>query len=272
MCIRDRLYGDGRFPTPSGKARFVLVEHQPLAEPTSADYPVSLSSGRLSDQWHGMSRTGTVPRLFNAEDEPLLHLSPRDVKTYGLEDGGLVRVRNPRGQLVLRVAADGDYRGRAWLPMHWGSRFMNGAGANAFMPGACDPFSGQPELKHAAVALEAAQLPWPLVLIRRVDAQRSLVQLQACARRWLPRFDYATATPGGRQEQYLILRAASAEPLSAAVLVELDADFGLDGDLGVITYADAARHVDKRVKSEQGQLVCLLYTSVRFFPSLPFPS
>lgn len=250
-----RLYSDGRFPTPSGKARFILVEHQPLAEPTSAEYPISLSSGRLRDQWHGMSRTGTVPRLFNAEDEALLHLHPRDVKTYGLEDGGLVRVKNQRGQLVLRVAMDAAFRGRAWLPMHWGSRFMNGAGANAFMSGACDPFSAQPELKHAAVALEPAQLPWPLVVIRRADEQLPMAQLQARARRWLPRFEYATATPGGHQEQYLIFRAASAEPLSSALLAELDADFGLDGDLGVITYADAARHIDKRVKSEQGRLV-----------------
>lgn len=252
---KQRLYTDGRFPTPSGKAHFVLVEHQPLAEPTSAEYPLSLSSGRLRDHWHGMSRTGTVPRLFNAEDEPLLHLHPRDLKAYGLEDGGLARMKSQRGEQVLRVAGDAAFRGRAWLPMHWGSRFINGAGANAFMPGACDPYSAQPELKHAAVALEAAGLDWPLVIIRRADAALPMAELQARARRWLARFEYASAIPGGRTGQYLILRAASASPVSAAMLAELDADFGLDGTIGVITYADAGRGIDKRVLSTDGQLV-----------------
>ncbi|HRE18234.1 MAG TPA: molybdopterin dinucleotide binding domain-containing protein, partial [Rhodocyclaceae bacterium] len=152
-----RLYADGRFPTPSGKARFVKTEHQPLAEPTTAEYPLSLLSGRLRDQWHGMSRTGTVPRLFNPEDEPLLHMSPKDMKPLGLKTGDLARVRSPRGSLVARVIGDGAFRGRVWLPMHWGNRFMNGAGANTFTPGACDPYSAQPELKHAAVAVEAAE-------------------------------------------------------------------------------------------------------------------
>jgi len=250
-----RLYADGCFPTPSGKARFVKTEHLPLAEPTSAEYPLSLLSGRLRDQWHGMSRTGTVPRLFNPEDEPLLHMSPKDMKPLGLKSGDLARIRSPRGSMVVRVAGDGAFRGRVWLPMHWGNRFMNGAGANAFTPGACDPYSAQPELKHAPVAVEAVDLSWPLVVIRRADESLPMAELMQCARSLLPRFDYAVATPGGRAGQYLLFRAACAEALPLETLNEIDALFGLDGEQGLITYADLGRSIHKRVRSDQAGFV-----------------
>ncbi len=54
-----RLYGDGRFPTPSGRARFVAVQHAGTADSLATAYPISLLSGRMRDQWHGMSRTGS---------------------------------------------------------------------------------------------------------------------------------------------------------------------------------------------------------------------
>jgi hypothetical protein len=69
-----------------------------------------------------------------------------------------------RGSIVVRVAAGRrSARGCAWLPMHWGSQFMNSAGVNALTTSARDPFSQQPELKHAAVAVDKAELPWQLV-------------------------------------------------------------------------------------------------------------
>jgi assimilatory nitrate reductase catalytic subunit len=80
-------------------------------------------------------------------------------------------VRSPRGSIVVRVAADaGLPRGSAWLPMHWGSQFMNSAGVNALTTSARDPFSQQPELKHAAVAVDKADLPWQLVVLRKAGA------------------------------------------------------------------------------------------------------
>jgi assimilatory nitrate reductase catalytic subunit len=80
-----RLYEDGVFPTADGKARFVAIEHQPTAETTTLNLPISLLSGRMRDHWHGMSRTGTVPRLFNLEDEPLLAMHPCDMRHRSLE-------------------------------------------------------------------------------------------------------------------------------------------------------------------------------------------
>ena len=61
----ERLYADGVFPTSDGKARFVPIQHAPTADVPDAEDPISLLSGRLRDQWHGMSRTGTVKEILS---------------------------------------------------------------------------------------------------------------------------------------------------------------------------------------------------------------
>ena len=71
-----RLYDDGIYPTADGRANFVVCEHRVTAESPSSRYPLHLITGRLRDQWHGMSRTGIVPRLYSHESEPLLHMHP----------------------------------------------------------------------------------------------------------------------------------------------------------------------------------------------------
>jgi len=159
---QKRLYQDGRFPTPSGHARFVPTAYQPVAEEADDEFPLRLTTGRLRDQWHSMSRTGTIAGSFAHEPEPRLMVHPEDLKRFGI--GDLVRVISRRGELVVRAAADTDLpRGTAFLAMHWGGRFLGGQGVNALTIGALDPVSRQPELKHCAVRVEAAALPWRLV-------------------------------------------------------------------------------------------------------------
>lgn len=67
----------------------------------------------MRDQWHGMSRTGTVPRLFNLEDEPLLAMHPCDMRHRGLSTGDLTRVSNARGEMKLSdiTGKDNPYYG-----------------------------------------------------------------------------------------------------------------------------------------------------------------
>jgi assimilatory nitrate reductase catalytic subunit len=55
------------------------VAYKPVAEPRDARYPFSLTTGRLRDQWHGMSRTGTLGRLFGHVAEPCVQMNPQDM-------------------------------------------------------------------------------------------------------------------------------------------------------------------------------------------------
>ena len=76
-----------------------------MREAVSAEFPLALNTGRLRDQWHGMSRTGRVAQLFNHVTEAEIALHPGDLAAAGLEDGHRARVpaspaipvwRNPR--------------------------------------------------------------------------------------------------------------------------------------------------------------------------------
>ena len=250
-----RLYEDGRFPTADGRARFVAVEHQPTADVPNAELPISLLSGRLRDHWHGMSRTGAVPRLFNLEDEPLLAMHPCDMRHRNLESGDLARVSNARGEIIVRVAERaGLQRGRAWMPMHWGSRFMNSPGVNALACDAIDPYSMQPELKHAAVQIARVDLPYPLAIVRRCASRRAALVLMHEARAEIAAFPYATVGLYGRGSSLVVFRAASPGPIDAAPIAGLDRLFGMEGDDGAIVYEDARRGIAKKAVVGDGRL------------------
>lgn len=251
-----RLYSDGRFPTADGRASFVLVKHQGTAEATHDAYPLSLLSGRLRDQWHGMSRTGIVPRLFNLDDEALLSMHPCDMRHRHLVEGDLARVSSGRGSIVVRVSArPGMVRGRVWLPMHWGNRFLNSAGANALVGDFVDPYSQQPELKHAAVQVVRAGLDYPLAAIRRCADVSEALRLLDSARSLLPEFAYASAGLYGRANPLVVFRAAAEAPVAASLLAKLDACFGFANETGAMIYRDERRSINKKAVVRDGQLL-----------------
>ncbi|HEY5762900.1 MAG TPA: nitrate reductase, partial [Rhodocyclaceae bacterium] len=155
----DRLYGDRRFATPDGRARFVPVSLVATAEATSARYPIHLNTGRLRDQWHGMSRTGKLAYLYNHSERCTIVLAPGDMARRGLVEGELLRVRSGRGEVILPLAADASLKsGHAAIPMHWGRRRLSHSAANELLAAVVDPLSKQPELKHAAIRIESAAL------------------------------------------------------------------------------------------------------------------
>lgn len=248
-----RLYADGRFPTASGRARFVAEPYQAPRERREARFPLILNTGRLRDQWHGMSRTGTAARLFGHVPEAVLGLHPDELRRRRLSAGELVRVRSRRGSLILPVQADDSLRpGQAWLPMHWGDRFLKGLGTNVLTLPACDPLSRQPELKHAAIEVDKVELPWQLFALvegrvqERFEALRPLVD----------GFAYASLTLAGRDRPALQIRAAAAQAPDAALLAAIDRLLGLD--VGpVLAYDDPRRTVGKRVRIEDGRILAL---------------
>ncbi len=259
---KARLYADGVFPTASGKARFVATPYRPVAEKTSAQYPLALTTGRLRDQWHGMSRTGEVARLFNHEGEPRLSMHARDMQGRGLVTGDIALVKTRRGELAVRVEASDSVRaGQAFMPMHWGSQFMRGAGVNVLTVSAIDPYSKQPELKHAAVQVSKMDLPYRVVAMRRFGAGEgdAARQLAGALRPLLAEFDYASLVPSGREDTVLSLRAYAAAPIAEATLDRIDALLQLDRPEQTMRYVDARKGVEKAARIVDGRVesVCL---------------
>ena len=252
-----RLYADGIFPTASGKAQFVNTKYAPVAEDTDARYPLHLNTGRLRDQWHGMSRTGSVGRLFSHVEEPLLAMNTADMARRGLVAGDIVQVISRRGKLVLRVAASEEMRaGQVFVPMHWGSQFMSGLGVNALTSNAFDAQSKQPELKHAAVQVEKLALPWQMVAMHKGDALQRMALLQPL----LASFDYAALGLYGRDEELVVLRIAHSAAVPEDTLTQIDAILGLDDEARVMNYRDARRGISKRALMEDGKLMAVRLT------------
>jgi assimilatory nitrate reductase catalytic subunit len=254
---RARLYADGVYPTASGRARFHAAPYRPVAEAIDARYPLHLNTGRLRDQWHAMSRTGRVARLFAHADTPLLSMAPRDLELRRLQAGDLVRVKSRRGEAVVAVEASDSVRpGQCFLPMHWGARFMGGQGINALTQPVFDAVSKQPELKHAAVQVAKAELPWRMAALAVGDGAQLLDAVQPLLRAC----DYAAAGLAGRDRDVLTLRLAHTQPLPASLLADLDAALGLDDPLAVMHYQDSPRGISKRVRVESGKVMAVRLT------------
>ena len=259
---RARLYEDGIFPLAGGRARFVAARHGAVAEKADARYPLALNTGRLRDQWHGMSRTGTVARLFNHVEEPLLAMHARDMRRRGLKNGDVVRLKSRRGELITRVQVSDEVRAaQVFMPMHWGSQFMRGGGVNALTLPACDPLSRQPELKHAAIEVEKLTLPHQVVAMRRFAATEAgaAQALRDELQPLLDAFDYATLGLTGRNDAVVVLRGYAAEPVAQSVLDTLDRLLDLQDAGRTMRYVDAWRRVEKAARIENGivQSVCL---------------
>jgi assimilatory nitrate reductase catalytic subunit len=252
---KERLYADGIFPTPDGKARFAALPFVPLAEPRESRYPFSLTTGRLRDQWHGMTRTGTLGRLFGHVAEPSVQLNPQDMERRGLKDGDLVHVTSKRGSILVPAQASADIGlSQAFIAMHWGAEYLSGrsstgqplAGVNALTTSAFCPTSKQPELKHAAVKVLKAELPWNLLAVAWLPEARAL-EAHHGLRALMAEFPFASCVPfangvpldeaPARGRSGVLFRAAAHEVPGPGVVERIEALLGLDGT-DVLRYAD----------------------------------
>ncbi|KRI01379.1 nitrate reductase [Curvibacter sp. PAE-UM] len=269
---KSRLYEDGIFPTEDGRARFANTLYKPVAEPRESRFPFALTTGRLRDQWHGMSRTGTLGRLFGHVAEPCVQMSPGDMSRRGLVEGELVHVTSKRGSILVPLQASEELAsGQAFMAMHWGAEYLSGmssagqplAGVNALTTSAFCPSSKQPELKHAAVKILKAELPWTLLAMAWLPAERALSTREAL-RRLMVRFPFASCVPfgnaapldgsGGAQRTGVLLRAAAHEAVPDDLLAEIEALLGLN-EAGTLRYADRKRgqHRAARLQREGEQ-------------------
>ncbi|WP_038165423.1 nitrate reductase [Thiomonas sp. FB-6] len=251
---RQRLYADGRFATPDARARLCAVEYRPVAEARDARFPFALNTGRLRDQWHGMSRSGSVPRLFAHRPAPSVDLHPGDMARRGLAEGDLVRLSSRRGTQVLPARADpGLAPGQAFVAMHWGPEYLGGTagngkptlGVNGLTLDVLDPVSRQPELKHAAVKVLRAELPWRLCAFGWLE-QGGEAPLRRALMDALRGLDYLSCVPFGRERCGLALHAAGHEPPDEASLRFVAGVFGLDAPQ-VLRYRDSRTRDERRV-------------------------
>jgi assimilatory nitrate reductase catalytic subunit len=151
---QQRFFADGGFFTSDYTARFIAPEIPALRTETTAARPLRLNTGRIRDQWHTMTRSGSSPRLGQHLPEPFVEIHPDDAARSGVADGDFARVITDYGQCTLRVAVSGrQQRGMLFAPIHWSEETAATARVGALVAPFTDPFSGQPENKATPASI-----------------------------------------------------------------------------------------------------------------------
>ena len=136
-----------KFPTPTGRARFVPADIIPANERPDAEYPFVLITGRQLEHWHtgAMTRRATVLDAIEPEATALIH--PLDLDALGAKPGEVISVASRRGIVSLYARADdGTPRGAVFIPFCFYE-----AAANLLTNPALDPVGKIPEFKYCAV-------------------------------------------------------------------------------------------------------------------------
>ncbi|MBA4020097.1 MAG: nitrate reductase [Pirellula sp.] len=144
-----RLFADGRFAHPDGRARLLFAQPQGMPEPPDDSYPLVLLTGRGSvSQWHTQTRTSksaVLRKLYPSRCYVEVH--PDDAARHGIAAGDVVAVESRRGQLAAYAFLSSAVgRGRVFLPMHY-------AAVNRLTLAHFDPYSRQPSYKDCAVRI-----------------------------------------------------------------------------------------------------------------------
>jgi len=136
-----------KFPTESGRAKFVAADLIKAAEQPDAEYPLVLITGRQLEHWHTGSMTRRASALDSIEPEPVASVHPLDLASLGIAPGETLTIKSRRGEISLYARADdGMPRGSVFVPFCYYE-----AAANMLTNPALDPFGKIPEFKYCAV-------------------------------------------------------------------------------------------------------------------------
>ena len=145
------LFATG-FPTPSGKGKLVPAQPGPPDEPTDAEYPFVLTTGRMLEHWHTGAMTRRAEVLDTLEPGPTVSLNPDDAERLKLTADSDVRLSTRRGEVVAHVRIDADTpEGVVFMPFAFRE-----AAANRLTNPALDPWGKIAEVKYCAVNVEKA--------------------------------------------------------------------------------------------------------------------
>ena len=144
-----RLFEDGRYYHPDGRARFLHEDPRPLPEPPTDRFPLLLLTGRGSAaQWHTQTRTAksaVLRKLYPAE--VYVEVNPVDAKARGIVTSDAVYVESRRGRISATAFVTRSVQpGHVFVPMHYEA-------TNRLTDAVFDPYSKQPSYKACAVEL-----------------------------------------------------------------------------------------------------------------------
>jgi len=151
-----RLFTDHKFFTPDKKAIIQSFSDENNSEALTPEHPLVLTTGRIRDQWHTMSKTGKVNKLRQHISEAYVEINPADATKRRIKDNDVVEIFNQRGNVRVKAKFSDDIKpGVVFLPMHWGKILNNDLNrANNLTNNLVDPKSKEPDFKFSAVQVK----------------------------------------------------------------------------------------------------------------------
>nr|WP_315177427.1 molybdopterin-dependent oxidoreductase [uncultured Flavobacterium sp.] len=163
-----RLFTDKKFYTPSQKAIFNLpTAIENTSEQPSNQFPFILTTGRIRDQWHTMTKTGKVSRLMTHIPSPMLEINPIDAYKATIKSGDIVVVTSKNGTVRVKAKVSDSIReGVLFLPMHWGKQLENDLNrTNNLTNTVVDPTSKEPDFKFTTVSVAKYVKPFEKIAV-----------------------------------------------------------------------------------------------------------
>jgi assimilatory nitrate reductase catalytic subunit len=151
-----RLFENGRFLHPDGKARFMSLNWRESGDPVDAEYPIYLTTGRVVSQYLSGTQTRRIGALVDQYPEPKVEIHPRLAEQYGITNGDWVTVTSRRSAITLQSMVVRTIRpDTVFIPYHW----PGGRSANRLTHRTLDPRSKIPEYKVSACRIEKVTTP-----------------------------------------------------------------------------------------------------------------
>lgn len=145
----QRLYSDGKFQFPDGKAKLLAMPYIENNEIPDEDYPFWLNSGRVVEHFHTRTKTGKIGNMNKYSPTPYMEINPDAAAELGLDNSRYVRLVSRRGDAVVMAQLTHRVpKNMVFIPFHFHDC------VNRLTLGLLDPYSRQPAFKQNAVRIE----------------------------------------------------------------------------------------------------------------------
>lgn len=171
----ERLFEEGVFYHPDGRARLAHVPHLTPPERTDDVYPVTLTTGRLLHHYNSGVQTRRTPALYARAQAPVLQIHPETAERLRLVNGARARIHSKRETIEVDVRVSKDIReDTVFVAFHWGDEQC----INRLTLPELDPQCRMPSFKACAVRIEPVESIAPTR-----KEQKKHEQEKACAYR-----------------------------------------------------------------------------------------
>lgn len=146
-----RLFEDGKYYTPSGKAKFIFEDVTENPNATNEEFPFNLNTGRGTvGQWHTHTRTREIQAVTNiVSQKAYVDINRKDAERLDIKENDEVLIHSSNGHTSKFIArlTDNLKEKDLYAPIHY-------IETNLLTPSVFDPYSKEPSYKTVQVNIE----------------------------------------------------------------------------------------------------------------------